>query len=145
MYQRLSFWRPRKPDRAVSLKSWLNLSEIQHVLLWKESPVDQSSRDENPAVSTQCQVLKMYSNFAGTFVPVTLSLLSLLYLHIKCCNYSWKEILSVNIMHTLTRHCHVNHTIRMYVKYTRDWQDNARGHYHIQLRQRVLYLTYTKD
>ena len=50
--------------------------------LWKERPVAQSDRDEHPAVSTQFQALKKTSdNFTGTFDPVTLSLLSLLYLH----------------------------------------------------------------
>ena len=80
MYLSLSLWCARKPGRAISLKSQLNLSEIQHVLLWKERPVahGQSGGDEYPAVSTQCQALiKTCGNFVDTFVPVKLSLLSL--------------------------------------------------------------------
>ena len=75
MYLCLSLWCARKPGRAISLKNQLNLSEIQ---LWKEKLVAQSGGDEHPAVSTQCQALiKTCGNFAYTFVPVKLSLLSL--------------------------------------------------------------------
>ena len=34
-------------------ESWLNLSEVQHVLLWRERPIAKSGRDEHPAVSTR--------------------------------------------------------------------------------------------
>ena len=60
---------PNKPGRAISLKSYLNLFEIQHVLLWKDrlhgNP--QSVWDKNPAVSTHYQALiKTCGNFVGS-------------------------------------------------------------------------------
>ena len=58
MSYHFSLWHPRKPGQAISVKSYLNLSEIRHVLLLKERPEAQSGRDEHPAVSTQCQAHK---------------------------------------------------------------------------------------
>ena len=48
---------PEETHPSICLNKFLNLFEIQHVLLWKERPVAQSRWDERPAVSTQCQAL----------------------------------------------------------------------------------------
>ena len=60
------YYSTEETRQSDSLKSKLNFSEIQHVLLWKERPMAQSGA---PAVTAQCQVLqKTFGNCAGTFV-----------------------------------------------------------------------------
>ena len=63
---------PEETGQAILLKRLLDLSEIQHMLLWtrwKERPVAQSGRNEHPLCPLSARRLK--KQVATALVPLT--------------------------------------------------------------------------